>query len=165
MIRIEVVGDHDVVAMLQHVGAATEQRLQQAVGRTTLQLQRRVMQGKLSGQVLGVRTGTLRRSINPGTYTVFEPGLATGVVGTNLSYGVVHEYGYTGPVSVRAHLREVRQAFGRQLKTPRSVMVRPHTRSVDLPARSFLRTALQEIEPLFQSEIRAAVAAAIEGQA
>lgn len=44
---------------------------------------------KLSGQVLDVQTGTLRRSVGQ---EVSEDGLSTRV-GTNVFYGAIHEFG------------------------------------------------------------------------
>ena len=49
------------------------------------------------------------------------------------------------------------QAFGRQIKNPRKIMVRAHMAHMNLPERSFMRSALDEMRP----EIREAFTDAI----
>lgn len=97
---------------------------------------------KLSGSVLNVRTGTLRRSISMKIQE--SKGSITATVGTTLRYGAVHEYGYSGPQQVGEHMRKVSQAFGRPLTKPTLAKVRAHVRQVKFPERSFLRTSLEE---------------------
>jgi hypothetical protein len=43
------------------------------------------------------------------------------VVGTNVEYARPHEYGFNGTVTVKEHLRLVKKAFGKSLKTPKEV--------------------------------------------
>lgn len=88
---------------------------------------------KLSGQVLKVQTGRLRRSINQ-RVKESETGIEA-LVGTNVSYGRVHEFGFTGTVNVKEHMRKGKQAY----------TVRAHTRNVNLPERSFLRSSLNDM--------------------
>ena len=52
----------------------------------------------------------------------------------------------SGEVSVKAHLREIKKAWGKDI-TPRTVEVRTHSRQVNLPAKSFLRSAMEEMTP------------------
>ncbi len=123
--------------------SALRRQLNVAITRLTLMLQRDVKAQKLSGQVLNVRTGTLRRSID---YAVAEtPTAIVGKVSTNVRYGRRHEYGFSGTETVRAHLRSIKQAFGRSIN-PKTVQVASFTRSVNLPERSFLRSALQDLD-------------------
>jgi phage gpG-like protein len=114
---------------------------------------------KLSGQVLRVQTGRLRRSVNYRT-TETETGVEA-LVGTNVSYGRTHEFGFSGEVGVKAHLRRVRQAFGRKLKKVKQVSVRAHSRTVNLPERSFLRSSLREMRTEIDSRIARVVADSI----
>jgi phage gpG-like protein len=114
---------------------------------------------KLSGQVLKNRTGTLRRSITP---TVKEGGSSvTGEVATNIEYAGVHEFGYSGSQSVKAHLRTIKQAFGRPLKSPVTQNVSAHSRHVNFPERSFMRTALNEMEPQIRAQFESALSEVI----
>jgi phage gpG-like protein len=114
---------------------------------------------KLSGQVLKVQTGRLRRSVNYRT-TETETGIEA-LVGTNVSYGRAHEFGFSGEVGVKAHLRRVKQAFGRKLKKAKQVSVRAHSRTVNLPERSFLRSSLREMRTEIDSRIARVVADSI----
>ncbi|MFX8565905.1 HK97 gp10 family phage protein, partial [Acinetobacter baumannii] len=67
--------------------------LKVGIGRAVLKLQREVVQNKLSGQVLNVRTGNLRRSIDQVVTT--EGSAVIGIVSTNVKYGRIHEYGFS----------------------------------------------------------------------
>jgi len=116
-----------------------------------LRLVRRVKL-KLSDDVLNVKTGRLRRSIN-GRMTGQGTAEVSAFVGTNVPYGRTHEYG--GDVTVKEHLRLVKQAFGKQLKTPVWQTVRSHT--VHYPERSFLRSALNEMRGEIKEELSRAV--------
>lgn len=142
-----VVGAESVIRRFESLQGDVRGRVGQSMGRMTLLLQNRVMRAKLSGQVLNVRTGTLRRSIDQAVYQ--EGAQIRGVVGTNVEYARVHEYGFSGTVTVKEHLRLIKKAFGKDLKTPREVTVRTHSARVNLPERSFLRSALREMEPQF----------------
>ena len=123
---------------------AVYKSLARAVVRLAIDLQSHVKADKLTGQVLHVRTGTLRRSINQ--RVIQEPTAIWGSVGTNVKYARVHEYGFQGQVTVKAHLRTIHQAFGRPIK-PVTFTMPAHARQVNLPERSFLRSALKDFEP------------------
>lgn len=111
-------------------------RLRKEVAVIAVEMVAKVKGDKLTGQVLKVQTGRLRRSI---TFKLNNgPNTATATVGTNVEYARVHEFGFTGPVSVRAHLRQM--ASGEQVQVP------AHTRNVKLPERSFLRSTLAEMK-------------------
>jgi phage gpG-like protein len=152
------VNDEKVIANLRAMGPRIRERLRQAITREAIALTRHVKEEKLSGQVLKNRTGTLRRSIN---FKVTEDAAGvSGSVGTGLKYARVHEYGFNGTVSIREHLRTVKQAFGRPIE-PISVTVREHARRVKLPERSFLRSSLADRLPSLRESLRAAVAGAV----
>jgi len=139
-----------LLARIAGVQERLQANLRSAVTRLSIVVQSSVKEDKLSGQALSVRTGTLRRSINR---VVNED--ASGVfasVGTNVVYAAIHEYGYQGPQSVREHTR-------------RGATVRAFVRNVNLPARSFLRSTLQEREGEIQMTLRQAVLRAVQVQA
>jgi phage gpG-like protein len=153
-----------------------------AMNRLTIMVQARVKQ-KLSGEVLHVRTNNLRSSINREVRVVGSE--IQGVVGTNVEYAAVHEYGFDGMVSVRAHLRQLRERgrmklfktsgheqFGiwknvRGAKTGKVAQVRgwfndrqgqsSFLRHMRVPERSFLRTSLKEFEPVINIELQRAL--------
>lgn len=159
MLKMEFIGGDVLAAVLRSYGEKVQTAIVQSVGRSALRLQREVMQNRLSGQVLNVRTGNLRRSIHQ---RVTNTGSAViGEVNTNVRYGKAHEYGFSGTVNVKASLRQVRQAFGRPLKSPRYIQVRAHSRNVRLPERSFLRTALRDIKPEIEADLRNSVKGAL----
>lgn len=146
-----------VVAMLKGFRGRFKQRLIRALNQLTIEVQRSVKENKLSGQVLHVRTGTLRRSINR---KVEEKGSTiSGVVGTNVRYAAAHEYGFVGVVTVKEHLRreklvtkKIKFQPGKNLlrttvkNSGFSSIVRAHTRKINLPERSFLRSTLKAFE-------------------
>lgn len=156
MINGYIIGDAEVVKHLLAVPERVQGKLRDAIGRLVLKLQRHVMQDKLSGQVLNVRTGTLRRSIDQ---RVVETGQGVvGIVSTNVKYGKAHEFGSNQPVTVKAHLRTIKQAWGKPLAAPVTSTVRAHQRMQHLPERSFLRSALRDMQPEVIGAIDKAVA-------
>jgi phage gpG-like protein len=133
--------------------------LRTTVQRETLELQRHVVEDKLSGQVLNVRTGTLRRSITQ----VVEEGSTwiRGRVGTNLRYGLAHEFGATiqhpgSRVRTAKALHWV--AAGQDVF---AMSTRPHT--IRLPVRSFLRTGLADRRGPFVAAVRLALGRVLGG--
>ncbi|RKV74398.1 MAG: HK97 gp10 family phage protein [Neisseria sp.] len=159
MLKMEFIGGDVLAAVLRSYGDKVQTAIVQSVGRSALRLQREVMQNRLSGQVLNVRTGNLRRSIHQ---QVTNTGSAViGEVNTNVRYGKAHEYGFAGTVNVKASLRQVRQAFGRPLKSPRYVQVRAHSRNVRLPERSFLRSALRDMKPMIETDLQKSIEGAL----
>jgi phage gpG-like protein len=156
-----------------------------ALDRFSALLQARVKE-KLSDDVLHVRTGTLRRSINR-SVTAMEDGVEA-VVGTNIEYAPIHEYGFHGEVSVREHARRITTGsrvestldkiriartmrhgeLGPASRRTRFVngvsIVKAHTMQMNMPERSFLRSALRELEAVAVVEVRRAAVAALENQ-
>ena len=167
MIRGTVVGDDKINvklgAMPDKVVDAVEKRVQRVVKR----LEAIVKADKLTGQVLHVRTGTLRRSIHSdvksnGTQVI-------GTVGTNVVYAAFHEYGFNGVENVKEHMRQLKATAvlhtkGKKVGTVnkaatakqpgRAVKVRAHTRQVNYPAHSFLRSTLREQTEYAKNEMR-----------
>jgi len=155
-----------VLLKLPTFQARMHARLTKVTQRLAIMLQRYVKESKLTGQVLHVRTGTLRRSINQRV----DPQKNVGYVGTNVRYGAIHEFGFRGTVTVKEHMRQMRATGrwslgsekgtrwlrGKKIGEPFSV--RAHTREVNLPMRSFLRSALEdkraEIIATYNAEVR-----------
>jgi phage gpG-like protein len=144
--KFEIIGIPQVVAALRTRSTAIVAALTAAVSRATIDLTRFVKEQKLSGQVLGVRTGRLRRSVNQSVTD--EHGVITGIVGTNVSYGVAWELGFKGRVPVRAFERTV---MGQRIP------VRAHTRQVTMVARPFLAPSLAERYAAYQLNFQRAV--------
>jgi phage gpG-like protein len=161
MITATLIGDDRVIQALAAMPARVQAGLVRAVTALSLQVQQRVQEQKLSGQVLRVRTGTLRRSITATVETA--PDSVIGTVGTNVPYGRAHEYGFHGVVTVKAHLRTITKAFGRALKEgSKQISVGAHPRQVNLPERSFLRSALKDLQPQIEQKLAQAVTEAMQ---
>lgn len=123
----------ELIAKLEQMRPRVDRAMLEAVTRLAIDLQRHVMQDKLSGQVLHVRTGTLRRSIN---YRVQQSRDKTrAAVGTNVSYAHINEYGGT-------LVRHSMKGPGRAV----------------YPERSFLRSAMKDLEDKIRQRIGEAVA-------
>lgn len=71
-------------------------------------------------------------------------GVAVSIGVSDVPYAALREYGFHGIETVRAHLRMIKEAFGRPI-TPREIAVRSYARRVDVPAHSYLRAALDDM--------------------
>lgn len=128
-VQVKVIGDKAVALHFRNIPPRAALHLEAAIGRITLQLLRRTKE-KLSDDVLHVRTGRLRRSITQQvTRTETE---VFGTVGTNVEYARAHEFGRSMDERVREHMRTAKQAWGKALKNPQAVLVRAHTRHVEI---------------------------------
>lgn len=141
MIKGYIFGDKDVRLKLANLHPRLKEEIRKTTDILAINLVRYVKEKKLSGQVLKNRTGTLRRSINQKVTDTGESVFAE--VGTNKSYAKPHEYGFSGTVTVKEHLRVMKSAFGRPI-SPIQVTVKEHEMRVNLPERSFLRSSLAE---------------------
>ena len=144
MTKFELIGKDELVKKLQELTPNIQQNLQASIFGLVIKLQSYIQSNKLSGQVLKTKTGTLRRSI--ATKVASDSNSIVGVVGTNSNYGLMHEYGFKGNETVQAHLRRITMAWGKSI-SPRTINVRTHSRAVDFPERSFLRSALEDMKP------------------
>lgn len=158
MIAAYLVGDDQALERLRALPEAVSSRLLRAITQLGIELQRNVEQDKLSGQVLQSRTGSLKSSID---FRVDQSGgaFAASVFSTS-RYAAVQEYGFAGTVSVRASLRRIREAFGRPI-AEKTISVRAYDRRMNLPERSFLRSALEDIAPVIRDEVEAALSEAV----
>ena len=117
----------------------------------------------VSGQVLQVRTGTLRRSISSRTDEI--PGGVRGVISASAKYARIHELGgQTRPHEIRPknakalhfYLGGGHTGYGTEEVFARVV----HHPGSKIPERSYLRRALRENAERIRAEIRAAVRSA-----
>ena len=106
---------------------------------------------KLTGEVLNVRTGTLRRSIGytkaivNGDEVQSTVGSGAGFGAESVSYAAFWEYGYTGTELVRAHVR-------RRL-TGGFSNVKSHARKVAQAPRSFVGSTVADRAPEYGTSI------------
>lgn len=150
MFRGSVTGGRETGKKLRGAGKRMHGSVRKSLGSLVLELLTKVKLEKLSGpgtgQVLNVRTGRLRRSI---TQRITDSGREiSGVVGTNVEYAKFHEFGQ----SIKADLKKQREGFKAGLAASK-----PSLSTGDLPPRSFLRSALKEMEPRIREEFVGAV--------
>lgn len=156
-IKGQILGAEAVTRRFREAQTGYPQRLRVTVRTLGAELQAKVKQ-KLSGDVLNVRTGRLRRSIN----LKFRDNASTfrSDVGTNVVYGRRFEIGGSWTEQVRAHMRIMKQAWGHPVQ-PFQQSVRSFSRKVTVKPRSFLVSSLDEM----RDSIRGRLAAAITGRA
>lgn len=92
MITAFTEGAGEVVTKLERLDARMTEELRQSISRLAFKLQAKVQNEKLSGQVLGVRTGRGKRSIHTDIRT--EGQRVIGVVSTNVFYMIGWELGW-----------------------------------------------------------------------
>ena len=149
MITAQIVGADQALARLDALPDAVNSGLARAVADLGSELRQRA-EDNLSGQSLQPRSGRLRASIGLAVDPEAPEFAAT--ISTDLDYARAQEFGFAGMVGVRASLRRIKEAFGRPI-AERSVDVRAYRRRFDLPAHSFLGSALDELTPEIGAEI------------
>ena len=179
MVIGQILGVEKVVTHLETQRADVQRVLRSEVRKLAIMLAGYVKTNKLTGEVLHVQTGRLRRSI---TFTVQDDGgLVSGLVGTNVEYGRAHEFGVDmhKRVTVREYLRRTKASLKaakrigwrgkNRIAVSRSAMlgaalVHSFTRDqhIKLPERSFLRSALAELAPGIREDLIAAVRGALK---
>ena len=152
MIEGSVYGGTEVVERFKALPASLRTELRETIAKLSVKLATEV-KAKLNNGVLHWRSGLLWRSIKD--VTIESGDSVSGIVSTAVKYARVHEYG--GTVSIRAHLRTIKTAFGRSIN-PVTFEVRAH--NAIYPERSFLRSSLREMEAA--GTIRDAMAAAVK---
>ncbi len=150
MFRGSAKGAKKTAKNLRDSGKRMHGSVRKSLSSLVLELMVKVKRDKLSGpgtgQALNVRTGRLRRSI---TQRITDSGRQiSGIVGTNVEYAKFHEFGQ----SIKGDLKKQREGFKAGLKADK-----PALNADSLPPRSFLRTALKEMEPRIREEFAHAV--------
>ena len=143
MISADLVGVGAALDRLRAMREAAGSGIARAIAKLGIDLQNDVRQNKLSGQVLQARSD-LRQSI---AVQIDQSDTAvSATVYSDLDFAAAQEYGFTGTVDVRASLRQIKEAFGHPI-TAETIGVGAYTRRMDLPQRSFLRSALDDMTP------------------
>ncbi len=144
-VSVSFSGLDSLTVRLREMPAAIRANVSATIKKESLRLESVVKEEKLSGGVLNNRTGRLYNAIH--SDTTETPSAITGAVYASMAeagYARFWEYGFSGIEQVREHLRHMTVAFGHALDTPKDVLVRAHSRHVDQPARSYLRSTLEE---------------------
>lgn len=157
-----LVGDKELITRMTEMGPAVQQALYKDVTVLSIQLQGIVL-GKLHGPVLNQRSGRLAASIQQ---RVEQSGAAVfGYVFSSgdVKYAAFWEYGFTGSENVRAHTRMVSQVFGRAVPTFEQ-HVSAHSRQVNQPARSYMRSSLADMASTIQTRLTSTVVETMRNQ-
>lgn len=161
MIEIKVTGAQEVAIELETMSSAVHRELRITVNQLIGVLLQRVT-ANLNGTVLHHRTGHLLAGLHH--EVIDSPQGIEGTVGDNVRYARVHEFGFDGVVSVRAHLRKFTGTKTERMKKINvmglrgSTTVEAHARHMHIPKRSFLRSALTGMKDNIRGALNAAVA-------
>lgn len=149
MIKGTVIGQDKVSQRLNAAGDKIITAVAKRIQGVLFHIEGRVKEDKLSGQVLKNPTGTLRRSIHPSDVVITSSSIS-GTVGTNLEYAAYHEFGFEGVSNVKEHIRKAKNSSKESL-------VKAHTRNVNYPEHSYLRSTVKEQKDYAINEIQAGV--------
>lgn len=158
MITGYVIGKETLLARLSSMPDRVRSALKRAVTEQAVKLQAHVIVNKLTGQVLHVRTGTLRRSIN--MRVEVEPTKVLGSVGTNVHYGAAWEFGFDRKVGAGARGGPISL-----LDKPVQLAAYFDTHPPGIKhegARSFLRSSLADRAPDIRKALRDAVTGSLK---
>lgn len=131
--------------------------IRRTVNALTLKLQRTIQEDMLTGQRLNVQSGRLRGSVS--SKVEEDNDWIEGTVGAGgalVPYAFAHEFGLKGAMAIKAHLRMIKKVFGQPI-TPRQVLIKAHSRKVDMKERRFMRDSLDEVAKIVPKNIDAAI--------
>lgn len=131
--------------------------IRRTVNALTLKLQRTIQEDMLTGQRLNVQSGRLRGSVS--SKVEEDKDRIEGTVGAGgalVPYAFAHEFGLKGAMAIKAHLRMIKKVFGQPI-TPRQIMIKAHSRKVDMKERRFMRDSLDEVAKIVPKNIDAAI--------
>ena len=154
MLNVTLVGDRELVAKMTAMPSKVHASLLRKVTSLSLQLESKV-KAALSGPVLKVQTGALRRSIFE---TVEDsPTKVVGKVASSgdVKYAGIHEFG--GVIPAHDIVPSKAQALAFVLGGKQIFAKRVHIPDVTMPERSFLRSSLGEMAPQIETGLRDAV--------
>ncbi len=165
MLKIELRGDRALIAKLdQAADSGVQRELIKEVTASVLLLERHIKANKLSGQVLHVRSGDLRRSVHAVLPVEVSGSAVIGRVAQSgdVKYGAIHEFGgRTSPHVIEAKNALAlkftvggREIFRRKVNHPGSQM----------PERSFMRSALADLRQQIIERLRGAVLRGMGGR-
>lgn len=143
MINLSLTGDRELIERLESMPGALRAALLQKVSALALKLEAKVKQ-KLSGEVLNVKTGNLRRSIASKVDASASSVIGKVYSSGDVKYAAIHEFGG----QTKAHIIEAKnakalafsmggkQVFAKRVNHPGS----------KIPERSFLRSSLHDMQ-------------------
>jgi HK97 gp10 family phage protein len=153
---VALVGDKELIGKLGLVPDRVRKSIRAKVRALAIMLENKVASEKLTGQVLNVRTGNLRRSIF--NEVTDEGGAILGIVGSSgdVRYAAIHEFGGKIDIPEIVPVKARVLAWVSGGKTVFAMRARAHT--VTMPERSFLRSSLAEMRDEIVEGLTEAVA-------
>lgn len=186
-IKGSIIGAEVFQMKLLNITSRTRQNVKDEVTRLALILLTKVKEEKLSGQVLNVQSGRLRRSVRAKRARDDGDSISASV-GTSLGYAAIHEFGGTTrphlilPKNAMALLlgnmtEDVKTKSGlyrRSKKMKEAITKRIESGSLwfsksvnhpgsKMPMRSFLRSSLEEMRQTIQDRLNYAVRKLVDG--
>jgi len=177
--------DSNAAQVVRQLGTFPE-RMQQEIAKA-LDYENEITVGQIQAKklsrrgptTLGVVSNRLRSSVRP-TKAVVSPKSIESSIGSNVKYAGVHEYGFHGTVNVRGFTRRqtsndllaggARRGFKARQKREKLqasgiARVKAHTRRMNIPARAYIRTTIEERRAAYGSAVSKAIVSAWEGGA
>jgi phage gpG-like protein len=151
VLSVVVTGDREAEDRLRSMPAALRLGLQRKMTTLSMRLYRHILMNKLSGQVLHTVSGRLKRSIverttdngNQIVSEIFSDGSAP--------YANIHEYGGKTPTHDIVATKAQALSFLREGK--RVFYKRGHHPGSRIPERSYMRSALEDMQEEIVSEL------------
>ena len=155
MLSIRVTGSDAVRDRLRGMPEEVQRALLAKVHALTLELEAHVKMDKLSGQVLHVITGRLRRSIYSDVRTEGDAVIGRVFSSGDVPYAAIHEFGgrtaphdiYPVKKQALSFMQSGKRAFYRHVRHPGS----------RIPERSYLRSSLDDMRDRIVREMTDAV--------
>lgn len=153
MVSAEFIGLEKHLSLLEAMQGGTLDAIKKEMERQAIALQNKVKNDYLSGQVLNVRTGHLKRSITE-KVTSDGQGHFEGIVGTNIKYGRYWELGFDRKVGTGA--RGGPKTITSAITLAKYMLAHPPGQK-HYNARPFLKPALLESAPAIRAALEAAL--------
>lgn len=168
MFTVSLAGGAELIERLDAMPAVVKAVLQTKVNALAIQLQAHVVRDKLSGQVLNVRSGALRRSIQE-TVEATDTSVTGKVFSAgDVKYAAIHEYGGTiKHPGGTAYLTIFGGGLGNTVFVKNSNPLAAHlprtkAHLIKEPGRSFLRSALKDMADEIVGEMKSAVVQGVQ---
>jgi hypothetical protein len=152
-ITFTIEGERQLLVKLERLSPAIEEASRKAVAASSIHLASYIKENLLSGQVLGNRTGNLRRAVGA------RPETGEVVVDRTARYGRFHEYGVDHPWTITPSRKSVLR-----FTVGGDVVFAKRVTHLGLKERSFMRRGLREDQPAIKRIFRRYVAAAVKGE-
>lgn len=159
MIGLEITGDRALLTKLEATTGKVRAAAKTSLDMWATELAGYIKASKLSGDPLHRRSGALSRSVYPDKRETADTVSGGARAGLDVPYAKIHEYGGLIP----AHQVAVKNAqalcftVGGIKRFAKSVQIP----DVQMPERSYMRSALREQAPEGIAELKAAIAEAI----